>query len=137
MITLIELHDEFTIMQIDTDQPIPASVFDCDFYSITKTKDEVSIIVNRHIDIPYAKISDGWRGFKVEGILDFAMVGVIYNIIEPLKENDISVFVTSTYNTDYVLVKESSFDKSVEILENTDYIKLNKVIQNESDKKGQ
>jgi uncharacterized protein len=137
MITLIELHDEFAIMQIDTDQPIPASVFDCDFYSITKTKDEVSIIVNRHIDIPNARISDGWRGFKVEGILDFAMVGVIYNIIEPLKENDISVFVTSTYNTDYVLVKESSFDKSVEILENTDYIKLNKVIQNESDKKGQ
>jgi uncharacterized protein len=126
MITLIELHDEFTIMQIDTDQPIPASVFDCDFYSITKTKDEVSIIVNRHIDIPYAKISDGWKGLKVEGILDFALVGVIYNIIEPLKENGISVFVTSTYNTDYLFVKESSFDKSIEIFEKTSYIILKK-----------
>jgi len=136
MITLIELPDEFKIIQIDTDQPIPASVFDCDFYSITKTKDEVSIIVNRHIDVPYAKISDGWRGFKVEGILEFSMVGIIYNIIAPLKENGISVFVTSTYNTDYLLVKESSFDKSVEILENTGYIKLKKKKKNESDQRG-
>jgi hypothetical protein len=136
MINLIELHDEFTIIQIDTDQPIPSSVFDCDFYSITKTKDEVSIIVNRHIDVPDAKISDGWRGFKVEGILDFSLVGIIYNIVAPLKENNISVFVTSTYNTDYILVKKSSFDKSVEILENTGYIKLKKDKQNESDQTG-
>jgi hypothetical protein len=126
MITLIELHDEFTIMQIDTDQPIPASVFDCDFYSITKTKDEVSIIVNRHIGIPNARISEVWRGFKVEGILDLSLVGIINDIITPLKENSISVFVTSTYNTDYVLVKKSSFDKSIEIFENTGYIKLKK-----------
>jgi hypothetical protein len=126
MITLIELPDKFTIIQIDTDQPIPASVYDCDFYSITKTKDEVSIIVNRHTDIPSARISDGWRGFKVEGILDLSMVGIIFSIVAPLKENGISVFVTSTYNTDYLLVKESSFDKSVEILENIGNIKLKK-----------
>jgi uncharacterized protein len=126
MITLIELHDEFTIMQIDTDQPIPASVFDCDFYSITKTKDEISIIVNQQIDILSARIANGWRGFKVEGILDFSLVGIIYNIIAPLKENGISVFVTSTYNTDYLFVKESYFDKSIEIFEKTSYIKLKK-----------
>lgn len=126
MITLIELTDEFTIIQIDSDQPIPTSVFDCSFFSVTKTTDEISIIVNQQIDIPSARISDGWRGFKVEGTLDFSLVGIIYNIIAPLKENGISVFVTSTYNTDYLLVKESSFDKSVEILENTGYIKLKK-----------
>jgi len=134
MISLVILHDKFSIIQIEIDQPIPASVFDCEFYSITKTKDEVSIIVNRNIDVPYAKISDGWRGFKVEGILDLSMVGIIFSIVAPLKENGISVFVTSTYNTDYLLVKESSFDKSVEILENSGYIKLKK---NESDQTGQ
>jgi len=134
--TLIALHDEFTIIQIDTDQPIPASVFDCDFYSITKTKDEISIIVNHHIDIPSARVSDGWKGFKVEGILDFSLVGIIYNIIAPLKENGISVFVTSTYNTDYILVKKSSFVKSIEIFENTCSIKLKKEKQDESDQTG-
>jgi uncharacterized protein len=126
MITLVVLHDEFTIIQSDIDRTIPPAVFDCDFYSITKTDDEVSIIVNHHIDIPDSRISEGWRGFKVEGILDFALVGMIYNIITPLKENGISVFVTSTYNTDYLFVKESSFIKSVEIFEKTGYIKLKK-----------
>jgi hypothetical protein len=126
MITLVILHDEFTIIQSDIDQTIPPAVFDCDFYSITKTKDEISIIVNQHIDIPNSRISGGWRGFKAEGILDLSLVGIIYKIIAPLKENGISVFVTSTYNTDYLFVKESSFDKSVEIFEKTGYIRLKK-----------
>jgi uncharacterized protein len=122
MITLVILEDEFSIIQIDCDQSIPASVIDCSFYSVTKTNDELSIIVNRQIDIPTARISSGWRGFKVEGILDFSMVGIIYNLVAPLKENGISVFVTSTYNTDYLFVKKSSFDKTVEIFEKRGYI---------------
>lgn len=124
MITLVVLEDEFTIIQIDSYQPVPPAVFDCSFYSFTKTNEEISIIVNQHIDIPSARISSGWRGFKVDGILDFSLVGIIYNIIAPLKENGISVFVTSTYNTDYLFVKESSFQKSVEIFEKTGYIIL-------------
>ena len=96
------------------------------FTQLQRQNDEVSIIVNHNIDIPNARISEGWRGFKVEGILDFSLVGIIYNIITPLKENGISVFVTSTYNTDYLFVKESAFDKSVEIFEKTGYIKLKK-----------
>lgn len=124
MITLIVLHDEFTIIQTDNDQPIPSSVFGCSFYSVTKTIDEISIIVNRGIEIPFARISKGWKGFKVEGILDFSMVGIIYNLIAPLKENGISVFVNSTYNTDYLFVKEFSFQKTVEIFEKTGYIIL-------------
>ena len=126
MITLIVLHDEFSIIQIKIDQPVPPAVFDCSFYSLTKTNDEISIIVNKDIEIPFARISSGWRGFKIEGILDFSLVGIIYNIIAPLKENDISVFVTSTYNTDYLFVKESSFEKSVEIFEKTGFIILKK-----------
>ena len=124
MINLIVLQEEFSIIQVKIDQPIPASVFDSSFYSITKTNDEISIIVNKDIEIPFARISKGWKGFKVEGILDFSMVGIIYNLIAPLKENGISVFVTSTYNTDYLFVKESSFQKSVEIFEKTGYIIL-------------
>ena len=124
MITLVVLHNEFTIIQLDLDQPVPPAVFDCSFYSITRTNDEISIIVNKGIEIPFARISKGWKGFKVEGILDFSMVGIIYNLIAPLKENGISVFVNSTYNTDYLFVKESSFQKSVEIFEKTGYIIL-------------
>jgi hypothetical protein len=122
MITLVILEGEFSIIQIDCDQSIPASVFDCSFYSVTKTNDEMSIIVNQQVDIPSARISTGWRGFKVDGILDFSMVGIIYNLVAPLKENGISVFVTSTYNTDYLFVKEASFNRSVEIFEKAGYI---------------
>jgi hypothetical protein len=126
MINLEILQDDFTIIQTSRDAEIPPALSDHGFYSITKTEDEISIIVNRKIQLPDARISGGWRGFRVEGILDFSLVGIIYDLTAPLKENGISVFVLSTYNTDYLFVKEAAFDKTIEIFEKTGYINLKK-----------
>ncbi|KAG0349346.1 hypothetical protein BG004_007530 [Podila humilis] len=83
------------------------------WYSITKTSEEISLVVSHahpedQLLVPEHKVSAGWRCFKVVGPLDFSYVGIMANLSGSLADNKISVFVVSTYDTDYVLVKEES-----------------------------
>ena len=59
---------------------------------------------------------DGWRGFRIQGILDFSLVGILSKLSSILAENQIGIFAVSTYNTDYILVKEENFERALEIL---------------------
>jgi len=124
MINLIPLTDKYTIYKLLSSQEIPFQILASEFYSITKTSDEISIISNCKNNFKYLKSSKDWKGFKVEGILDFSLVGIINEITKPLKDNKISVFIISTYNTDYIFVKEKFFNKSIEVLNNTKGIKI-------------
>ncbi|KAF9582969.1 hypothetical protein BGW38_010503 [Lunasporangiospora selenospora] len=85
------------------------------WYSITKTSEEISLVISHNYPessstllTPDHKISSGWRTFKVAGPLDFSIVGIMANLSGALAKNSISVFVVSTYDTDYILVKEES-----------------------------
>jgi hypothetical protein len=124
MITLIPLEDNFTIYQLSGYEKIPAQIFESGFYSITRTADEISVVTNCKEIFDDLNSSLGWKGFKVEGILDFSLVGIINEITRPLKDNKISVFVISTFNTDYVLVKDESFLRAIDIFKMTDSIKV-------------
>ena len=64
---------------------------------------------------------DGWKGFRVQGILDFSLIGILSKIAEILAKNSISIFVISTYNTDYVLIKKENYQKALDILEHSGY----------------
>ena len=64
---------------------------------------------------------DGWRGFRIQGILDFSMIGILAGISGVLAENKIGIFVISTFNTDYILVKEENFDRALEVLASAGY----------------
>ena len=64
---------------------------------------------------------DGWRGFRIQGTLDFSLVGILAKISGILADHKISIFAVSTYNTDYVLVKEENFDRALSILEAEGY----------------
>lgn len=59
---------------------------------------------------------EGWRGFRIQGILDFSLVGILSKLSGILAENQIGIFAVSTYNTDYILVKEENFERALEIL---------------------
>jgi hypothetical protein len=122
MIDLIPLDDDYTIYQLGINQTIPSQIFDSGFYSITRTDDEVSIVTNSKPDLEDIKYSRNWKGFKVRGILDFSLVGILNDLIKPLKDNNISVFVISTFNTDYIFVQEESFARAVTIFKSTDNI---------------
>jgi hypothetical protein len=119
MIDLIALKDDYSIYQLGINQPIPSQIFDSGFYSVTRTDDEISIVSNCKPDLEDAKCIRNWKGFKVDGILDFSLVGILNDITKPLKDNNISVFVISTFNTDYVFVKEESFARAITILKAT------------------
>lgn len=124
MINLVPLKDTYTIYQIKNNQKIPEQILDSEFCSITKTKDEISIVTSCKTYFENLKSNKDWQGFKVEGILDFSLIGIINDITKPLKDKEISVFVISTFNTDYIFVKKESFQKAIEIFKITDNIKI-------------
>ena len=124
MIVLIPLKDTFTIYQVNNENEIPMEIKEAEFYSITKTSDEISIVTNCKTEHKHLKSETGWKAIKVDGILDFSLVGVINDLTQPLKENNISVFVLSTFNTDYLFVKEDMFELTLEVLKNTPNIQI-------------
>lgn len=96
--------------------------FNKEFCFIGKTDEEKSLVCITE-DTPNNIIEreDGWRGFRIEGVLDFALIGILSKLSTLLAENGISIFALSTYNTDYILVKEENFIKAIDILKKENY----------------
>lgn len=86
------------------------------FISFTKTRDEISLVVESSAlpDNQFANV--GWKPFKLTGPLDFSLVGVLQKVIQPLSENGISIFTISTFDTDYILVKKEQVEEAIELL---------------------
>ena len=64
---------------------------------------------------------DGWKGFRICGVLDFSLIGILARISKILASNQIGIFAISTYNTDYILTKEGDFKKALQVLKNSEY----------------
>ena len=101
---------------------ISAVDISADFYFIGKTDEEVSLVC-RTEDTPSVTIErdDGWRGFRIQGILDFSLVGILSKLSGILAENNIGIFAVSTFNTDYILVKAENFEKALSVLSAAGY----------------
>ena len=92
-------------------------------YSFIGKTDEEKSLVCITSDVPANVIErdDGWKGFRIQGILDFSLIGILSKIAEILAKNSISIFAISTYNTDYVLVKKENYQKALDILKHLGY----------------
>ena len=88
-----------------------------DFYFIGKTDEELSLVCKTE-DTPVNTIErdDGWRGFRIQGVLDFSLIGILSKLSGILAENKIGIFAVSTYNTDYILVKEENYERALNVL---------------------
>lgn len=64
---------------------------------------------------------DGWKAFRIEGVLDFSLIGILSKISTLLAENGIGIFAISTFNTDYVLTKTKDFERAIKTLESAEY----------------
>ena len=93
-----------------------------DIYFIGKTDEELSLVC-RTEDTPKntTERSDGRRGFRIQGVLDFSLIGILSKLSGILAENKIGIFAVSTYNTDYILVKEEDFSRALEVLASEGY----------------
>ena len=101
---------------------IDNNLYNNDFIFISKTDKELSIVHRNNINIDnIIKTDTNWNLFRIDENLDFSLVGIISNIANLLKEANIPLFVISTYDTDYILVKCEYFAKTREILENNNY----------------
>lgn len=92
------------------------------YYFTGKTKEENSLVC-KTADIPPNTLDreDGWKGFFIEGTLDFSLIGILAEISAVLADNGISIFVVSTYNTDYIFVKQENFQKALQVLEDAGF----------------
>ena len=64
---------------------------------------------------------DGWKAFRIQGVLDFSLIGILSKLSGILADNNIGIFAVSTYNTDYILVKEENFGKALDALTSEGY----------------
>jgi len=90
---------------------------DADFYFIGRTDEEISLVCKTE-DTPQNTIErdDGWRGFRIQGILDFSLIGILSKLSGILAEHKIGIFAVSTFNTDYILVKEENYERALRVL---------------------
>jgi len=116
-LTLSILPEKFGICYFDKKSPLPDwAKGESSFTSITRTSDELSII------LPQEKIPGGvifekdWRAFKVRGPLGFVLTGIVSSLSKPLADAKISILYVSTYETDYLFVEEKNLKKAKKIL---------------------
>ena len=94
-----------------------------DFYFIGKTDEELSLVCKTE-DTPADTTDrdDGWKGFRIQGILDFSLIGILSKLSGILADNEIGIFAVSTYNTDYILVKKENFERALRVLASAGYL---------------
>ena len=115
-LTLSVLEGNYAITKLSPAEAVPDWAGRGQFWSVTRTREELSVVC-AEADIPEAVTSDkGWRLLRVHGPLDFSLTGVIVSLARPLAEAGVSVFVISTYDTDYLLVKDERLDRALAVL---------------------
>lgn len=88
-----------------------------EFYSVTVTPSELSVVCEAACVPPDVRHEPGWRCLKVRGTLDFSLTGVLASLAAPLAEAGVSLFSLSTFDTDYLLVKGERLQTAVTALE--------------------
>ncbi len=123
---LLLLSETFSICRLGRNAPIPEWALTGGFSSITRTAQELSVVCPHDQVPPGILKQDGWRALQVEGPLDFSLTGVLASLTVPLAKEGISIFAISTYNTDYLLVKEKELGEAIQSLREEGY-EINKV----------
>lgn len=114
-----KLEESFSVCQVEDYSLVN---LDAEYCFIGKTDEEKSLVCAAG-DVPrnVLRRDDGWRAFRIQGVLDFALIGILAKIASLLAENGISIFAVSTYNTDYALVKEENYQKALDVLARSGY----------------
>ncbi len=93
-----------------------------EFFFISKTDEELSLVcITAEAPKKLIARDDGWNGFRIQGTLDFSLIGILSKLSAILAENNIGIFAVSTYNTDYIFTKKENFKKALNVLSNAGY----------------
>lgn len=114
--TLCLLPGTYAVCRLESGAVVPAWATTGDFFSLTRTADELSIVCDQSVVPDDVQCERDWRCFKLAGPIPFSTVGVLASLVEPLADAGISVFAISTFDTDYLLVKEMDLAKAAAVL---------------------
>ena len=117
---MVALGQEFSVCkvkdysQVDIESP---------FVFTGSTDEEKSLVCPSEL-VPQNIVErdDDWNALRINGILDFSLIGILARISNILAENGIGIFAVSTFNTDYIFVKKNNFDKAIKALEDAGFI---------------
>ena len=113
------LPGDFTVCQVKDFSQVS---LDSEYCFLGKTDEENSLVCPSDVVPPNViQRDDGWRSFRLQGTLDFSLVGILAKISSVLAENGIPIFAVSTYNTDYVFIKKEHFPEALDVLSHSGY----------------
>lgn len=96
--------------------------FDREYCFIGKTDEEKSLVcMSDYVPDNTIECEHGWKAFRIEGILDFSLIGILSEISALLADNRIGIFAISTYNTDYIMTKKENYRRALEVLSDAGY----------------
>ncbi|HJQ99028.1 MAG TPA: ACT domain-containing protein [Candidatus Polarisedimenticolaceae bacterium] len=115
---------ELAIVRLGPSEAVPAWARDAEeFVSITRTRDEISIVCSTEIVPDDVRAEAGWTALELVGPFPFDQVGVLSSFVGPLAEAGISIFAISTFDTDYVLVKTDRLEAAVRAVERAGHLR--------------
>lgn len=115
-VALKQLDGDYAIARLDHSETIPAWADGEGFVSIGRTEDELSVVCLAKRVPPSVRHDAGWTCFKFQGPFAFDETGIALAVIQPLAQADIGIFLVSTFDTDYLLLKHENADRARELL---------------------
>jgi len=121
-LTLDLLKTQFAVARLAPESPIPAPHPDAEFFSVTRTADELSVVTPEGQSPENAIVEGGWRALKIAGPLDFSELGILASLATTLAVAEVSIFALSTYDTDYVLCQKDSLKNAIDAIRDAGHI---------------
>jgi uncharacterized protein len=115
-LSLTVLADRLAVCRLPPDASVPTPPVSGGLWSATRTAAELSLVLPEEEAPPEARTERGWRALQVAGPLDFGLTGILASLAAPLAEVDVSIFAISTYDTDYLLVRDGDLERAKEAL---------------------
>ena len=118
-LTLLLFEGCLAVCRLPANSSVPAWAFaKGPVNSVTRSAEELSVICNETAVPAGVRAERGWRVMKVENTLNFALTGILVSLADPLAEAGVSIFTVSTFDSQYLMVKEASIELALKILVN-------------------
>jgi uncharacterized protein len=116
VLTLSVLEGEYAVSRLEPDAPVPDWAWHGDLVSVSRTRDELSILCRSSSVPDGVRCEREWAALKLHGPFEFTLTGILVSVLEPLRIAQIGIFAVSTFDTDYVLVKHSGLERAIAAL---------------------
>lgn len=120
MMEIKKIDHNFSVCQVEDYSLVNLN---SEYSFIGKTDEEKSLVcITDEVPANVIQRDDGWKAFRIQGVLDFSLIGILAKIAAALADYGISIFAVSTYNTDYVLMKRENYQKALDVLKALGYM---------------